>query len=297
VQKDQTTLYDIAVHENYRRDGFARNLIYQIAQDSPHDKIIAKCPVDLSANQFYQSTGWVQEHTESGKQRELNVYRFDIKQTDVITTGRADLVTIAENLGVLRGSRLDAIHNHENNDYTVDFIDLHWEHPDFEKLLQKTKDHQPQYVIAGDYGDANHAAINDRAEQLREYAQNVIVVPHSTGDMQYCPSWCIIGYSTPTDYGGTDIPLWQYQNAMQPIHVLGGTPHEQLQIIDYLGLAHIQSVDSNSIHKAATIGAKFWQDAANNWQKIDRDRSDPVMDSYEQSVINLTDKYAAMGML
>jgi N-acetylglutamate synthase-like GNAT family acetyltransferase len=260
VQKDQTTLYDIAVHENYRRNGFARNLIYQIAQDSPHDKIIAKCPVDLSANEFYQNTGWVKDKTQSGKKRDLNVYRFDINQIDVMTTGRSDLVDIAEENGLIRGSRLDHIKNHESNDHCVDFLDLHWEAPDFEKLLEKTKEHEPKYVIAGDYQDDNHEQINTRARRLREYAGHIIIVPHKNGDIEFCPSWSLIGYSTPTDYAGTDIPMWQYQQAMQPIHILGGTPHEQLDIIEYLGKAHVQSIDGNSIHKSATIGAKYWQD-------------------------------------
>jgi hypothetical protein len=298
VQKDQTTLYDIAVHGNYRRNGFARNLIYQIAQDSPHDKIIAKCPVDLSANEFYQSTGWVKDKTQSGKKRDLNVYRFDINQIDVMTTGRSDLVDIAEEHGLIRGSRLDHIENHESNGHSVDFIDLHWEAPDFEKLLRKTKEHEPRYVIAGDYQDGNHEKINSRARRLREYAGDVIVVPHKKGDISFCPSWSIIGYSTPTDYAGTDIPIWQYQQAMQPIHVLGGSPQVQVEIINYLGLAHVQSIDSNSFHKAATAWLSYWQDdEKRNWPHTDQDTEDAVEKSYEQSIINLTDKYSEMGIL
>lgn len=76
VRKPQTTLYELAVTETHRRSGIAQTLINRMAEDSPHEKLIAKCPVDLPANKFYASTGWEKMDTEDGKKRDLHVWRL-----------------------------------------------------------------------------------------------------------------------------------------------------------------------------------------------------------------------------
>lgn len=78
VRKPQTTLYEVAVSEDYRREGIATELITQMAAESPHDKLIAKCPVDLPANEFYKATGWDKIDVEGGKKRELNVWKLTL---------------------------------------------------------------------------------------------------------------------------------------------------------------------------------------------------------------------------
>jgi len=76
VRKPQSTVYELAVAEPYRRQGIASGLVADFADESPHDKLIAKCPVNLSANEFYANTGWDCIDCEEGKNRELNVWRL-----------------------------------------------------------------------------------------------------------------------------------------------------------------------------------------------------------------------------
>lgn len=78
VRKPQTTLYDIAVIDSYRRDGVGTKLVEKIASDSQHGKIVAKCPVELDANKFYSADGWEIVDVEEGKSRELNVWEKSI---------------------------------------------------------------------------------------------------------------------------------------------------------------------------------------------------------------------------
>lgn len=78
VRKPQTTLYDIAVRETHRQEGVGTRLLEEIASDTPHDKIIAKCPTDLPANKFYAQTGWELQDIEDGKNRSLAVWRYNI---------------------------------------------------------------------------------------------------------------------------------------------------------------------------------------------------------------------------
>jgi len=78
VRKPQTTLYDIAVCETDRGEGVASQLVNKIADETPHDKIIAKCPIDLPANQFYNQTRWKLNAVEKGKNRSLAVWEYEV---------------------------------------------------------------------------------------------------------------------------------------------------------------------------------------------------------------------------
>lgn len=216
---------------------------------------------------------------------------------DIITSGRVDLTAYAGEQGYLRGARLDKADRYRRNDVAVDFLDMDWNSPDPDKLIQAAQEHRPKYVVAGDYlrDEDNADRVNSRARTLRNYADNVIVVPKSPGDFEHVPKWCVVGYSVPTDYGGTDIPLREYLTLPNQIHILGGTPHRQFGIVSSLWLDNVCSIDGNSIHKAATIGAKAWYAATPHWRKVDGD--DAVERAYRTSVDNLRAAHEARGYI
>lgn len=216
---------------------------------------------------------------------------------DVVTSGRVDLTAYAGEQDYLRGARLDKSPRYYQKGVCVDFLDMDWNDPDPELLLSEARRHRPKYAVAGDYlrESDNVEQVNQRAEQLREYAENVIVVPKSDGDLQYVPEWCVVGYSVPTEYGGTDIPLREYRDIPQQIHVLGGTPHRQFGIVGQLWLDSVCSIDGNSIHKAATIGAKAWHPDVPHWRKVNGE--DAVERAYRQSVDNLLSAHRARGYI
>ena len=76
VRKPQTTIYDIAVYDEYRGEGYGTELVDKVWEDSPHEKIVAKCPTDLPSNHFYRESGWELVDVESGKNRELCVWQY-----------------------------------------------------------------------------------------------------------------------------------------------------------------------------------------------------------------------------
>ena len=76
VRKPQTTIYDIAVYDEYRGEGHGTELVDKVWKDSPHEKIVAKCPIDLPSNHFYRESGWELVDVESGKNRELCVWQY-----------------------------------------------------------------------------------------------------------------------------------------------------------------------------------------------------------------------------
>lgn len=216
---------------------------------------------------------------------------------DIITSGRPDLTEYAAEYGYLRGARLYNEGEYRIRDVSLDFLDMDWEDPDPEALIKAADHHRPKYVVAGDYlrDEDNVARVNERARDLRRYAENVIVVPKSPGDLQHVPKWCVVGYSVPSDYGGTDIKLRQYQCADQDIHILGGTPHAQFRIIGQLWTDNICSVDGNSIHKAATIGAKAWFPDRPHWRKIHGENA--VKRAYRRSITNLFKSHQRRGLI
>jgi hypothetical protein len=218
-------------------------------------------------------------------------------EVDLITSGRVDLTEYAASKGYLRGARLDKASRYYQHDVCVDFLDMDWNDPDPEGLLEAAERHRPKYVVAGDYlrDEDNTQRVNRRARQLREYADNVIVVPKSPGELAEVPEWCVVGYSVPSEYGGTDIPLREYRDISQPIHILGGTPHRQFEVVGKLWLDSVCSVDGNSIHKAATIGAKAWHPSVPRWRKVDGE--DAVERAYRESVDNLARVHRSRGYL
>jgi len=293
VRKPQTTLYELAVLPEYRRDGIASTLIDSVARDSPYDKIIAKCPAELPANDFYASTGWEGTDRESGKNRALNVWQYTIDSIDLITTGRPDLTQHAHKYGWLSGCRLDAIQNYERASISPEFLDLHWEDPDQDRLLSKCMQHNPTYVVAGDYDGSNHESINDFAYQLRQWCENVIIVPHEPGEVDKVPEWAIVGYSTPTGYEGTDAPVWEYTG--RDIHVLGGTMPQIKTVVDYLK-DDIVSLDTNTMHRDATQFGEYWSQSGRQRKKV-ASVGNTVREAYENSVLNMTYAFESWGLV
>jgi GNAT superfamily N-acetyltransferase len=288
VRKPQSTVYELAVLPEYRRQGFGTELVERFADESPHEKLVAKCPVPLPANDFYRSTGWERVDRESGKNRDLNVWEYHIPESpDLITTGRPDLTAVAAKYGWLRGSRLDDVPRYENRDVSLNFIDLHWKEPKPDELLAAAMRHRPQYVVAGDYDGENYAEINERAAEIRPYAENVIVVPHKPGEIERVPEWAVVGYSTPTKYAGTNAPVWEYRG--RDVHILGGKIEQMIQLYGYLADS-IVSMDCNSFHRGATSFAKWWGHSKPRWNKLATPvaKSENAKRAYENTMLNLT---------
>jgi len=293
VQKPQTTLYELAVDAEYRREGIATKLLQQVTRDTPHSKIIAKCPKPLPANEFYRQTGWDKVMEESGKSQSLNVWKYDVTHADIITTGRPDLTEYAATHGWLRGCRLDAIQNYERADVSPEFIDMHWEEPDRDTLLTKCMQHNPRYAIAGDYDGSNYERINDFADQLNQYAENVIIVPHEPGEIAEVPEWAIVGYSTPTEYAGTDAPIWEYTG--RDVHILGGTMNNIKLVLDHLGDS-VVSLDTNTMHRDATQYGEYWSISKPN-RKKHASTLPSIREAYENSIINMTYAFEEWGLI
>lgn len=293
IRKPQTTLYELAVDSEYRRNGIASLLVDKLASDSPHSKLIAKCPADLEANAFYEATGWDRIDVDPGKSRELNVYEYSIPKTRIATTGRPDLTTYARRHDWIIGTRLDSLPAYEAAGISPDFIDVHWEDPDREGLLEACQKHTPSLVVAGDYDGQNYETINAFADKLRQYATDVIIVPHEPGEVDRVPEWAVVGYSTPTSYAGTDAPIWEYYG--RDVHVLGGTMAQIKMVVNHLG-DNIVSLDTNTHHRDATQFGEYFTPSKPTRKRIIRQGTN-IREAYENSVVNMTYTFETWGLI
>lgn len=301
IRKPQTTLYELAVLPEYRREGIAKSLVERVARDSPHEKIIAKCPVELPANDFYAATGWDRVDRESGKNRSLNVWKYSIDPVDIVTTGRYDLTEYAEQYGWLVGTELSDLNQYETRDRNIEFIDMAWQDPKPDELISACMGHEPKYAIAGDYEHTDDGelvgepveTVNERAELLTQWVDHPIVVPHQPGEPDLVPEFALVGYSTPTRYGGTEAPIWEYQG--HDVHVLGGTMNNIKVVIDHLG-GHINSIDTNTMHRDATQYGEYWSKSKPN-RKKHPSTLPSIRETYENSILNMTYAFEEWGVI
>lgn len=204
---------------------------------------------------------------------------------DVIATARPELTDISERYGYLTGSRLDNLPPYESKGIDVDFIDMNWKNPRPKELIAACRRHNPKYAVAGDYDESGSSVdtVNERSQILLDHADNVIVVPKRSGEVEKVPPNCIVGYSVPTEYGGTKANIDEYRG--RDIHLLGGTPHKQITLTDRFG-DDVVSIDGNSYLKAATIGNKYWTKDPPRWKLVKWTKEDRVKLAYENSVLH-----------
>jgi hypothetical protein len=112
-------------------------------------------------------------------------------------------------------------------------------------------------VITQDQADKSGATryelkqILDWAEELAQYADNVIIIP-KYDCLDGIPEKFVLGYSVPTSHGGTPLPVSAFKG--RRVHLLGGSWKAQLAHMAELG-DDVVSFDNNYIMKQARFGS------------------------------------------
>ncbi len=136
------------------------------------------------------------------------------------------------------------------------FLDIDWKNYQFRRHLSAVRATRPAMTVARDLvrmSDLNR--VLDEAEELRQYAGLVIVVPKArrlADRIDMIPGKFVLGYSVPTNYGSTRLPLSAFGN--RAVHLLGGRPDVQRQLGDSL---HVLSMDCNRFTLDAAFGDYF----------------------------------------
>lgn len=160
--------------------------------------------------------------------------------------------------GIQSGKAL-CLQNHE-----VTFVDNDFKKYDHQKHLEFVKQTKPKYATIRDImteeqcqkeGIAYYSfeQIMEWAQELNQYAQNVIVIP-KYDCLDKIPANYVLGYSVPTSYGGTPMPIDIFKG--RPIHLLGGQFKTQLKLIRQMP-DEIVSLDNNHVSRMAKFGRYF----------------------------------------
>lgn len=134
----------------------------------------------------------------------------------------------------------------------VYFIDIDWKNYDFHRHLHVVQRVRPTLTVARDVADANHLdAILSEAHCLAKHVKTVVIVPKDPALMKErrlaVPEMFRLGYSVPTRYGGTEIPVSYFSG---DVHLLGGRPDVQRALAEVMC---VRSLDGNRF----TLDAKF----------------------------------------
>lgn len=187
--------------------------------------------------------------------------------------GNRRFTEIAVGAGFLHGARLP------NTIYTdvapLWFADQDWRKPDRVTYMARLAEHRPTQATVLDLERWDQLVeVLGWAEEAAQYVERVVIIPKAFGIIPHVSKRIggadvILGYSVPTRYAGTEVPVWEF--GQRPVHLLGGSPHAQMALRQYL---NVVSADGNMAMKMATARCQFW---APGTARYARDRHWPVM--------------------
>jgi GNAT superfamily N-acetyltransferase len=277
VRKPQSTVYELAVLPEYRRDGVATRLVERFATGSPHEQLVAKCPVDLPANDFYAATGWSLVGRETGKERPLNVWEYDLtERVEVYMTVNGGGET-AEAINASAAYAGVEAANGWPLESSPAFVDYPFTQPDagFDEHLEAVEHHEPRLTVAPDVEQGRSLSeVVEMADQIEEHADAVVIVPKDCHPTDV-PDRFRVGLTAGQFGSMAPWGVWEYRD-VESVHILGGSPSEQLAIGKH-GPA-VDSVDSFSLGRRARFG--IWDDGA-------KDSPDDEMDYYDRLRLSL----------
>ena len=168
--------------------------------------------------------------------------------------GNKDLAQIAIDAGFLYGAQLPSTMY-----FPIYFADQDWKNPNMDVYITEIEKHRPEMATVLDLESPEQLdEVFSWAESIAPYVETVLIIPKYSGAISSIPKSIggkpvRLAYSVPTRYGGTSVPVWEFFG--WPIHLLGGSPHKQMHLTQYLD---VRSVDGNMHQKLATSHCMFW---------------------------------------
>jgi hypothetical protein len=157
------------------------------------------------------------------------------------------------------------------------FADQDWKAPDRAAYMAALAAHRPAMATVLDWerDDQFGEVLGWAEEAARHVREAVVIIPKVVGGVPRVPARVggrrvVLGYSVPTSYGGSPVPLWEH--AGRPVHLLGGSPQEQLRLWYAFGGVgcEVVSADGNMAAQQARRG-RFWSRAPGpkgHWKQL-----------------------------
>lgn len=239
--------------------------------------LFAKCPADLPANEWYARRGFTLEATETTKSgRKLKCWRKALTNDrrpnvedgrtglEVVycADGNPRMAEIALDAGMLYGAQLP-----NSVAYRPYFVDQDWRAPDRARYMAALAEHRPHMATVLDLERWSQLdEVLSWATEAAQHVQTVVIIPKAHGIIAELPrtigsATVRLGYSVPTRYGGTTVPLHEFEG--WPVHLLGGSPEKQMKLWRKLD---VWSVDTNYTALMARRYGQYW--ARVNWPRV-----------------------------
>lgn len=179
------------------------------------------------------------------------------------------LAMIAQNYGIGIGARLPGRYYVER----LDFADCHWKNFRYEPWYDAIERARPLTAVLPDILEPSDL---DRTLQIASNVAHLVSdaliivpkcdvfsdLPRTVGNK---PVW--IGYSVPSRYGASPLPLWMYQG--WPIHLLGGSPTQQFELMYYLDVRQADGTAIISAAKHGTYWDRYWRGTPRHSHRIE----------------------------
>lgn len=199
---------------------------------------------------------------------------------------------IAIDCGFLYGAQLPSTVYH-----SLHMADQNWKKPNRVAYMAALATRRPQIATVLDLErDDQLGEVLSWAAEAAQYVQTVMIIPKVFGIIPRLPrriggADVRLGYSVPTKFGGTDVPVWEFTG--WPVHLLGGSPQAQMQLTHYMDVV---SADGNAAMKAATRFCQFW--TRDGWRDIDAtgySGGDKPYEAFRRSCENIMEAWAKLG--
>jgi hypothetical protein len=162
----------------------------------------------------------------------------------------------------------------KRNEHKVVFVDNDFKLYDHQKHLEVVKRFEPKYCTVRDIMTKKQCEmagieyftfeqILSWADELSQYSEKVIVIP-KYDCLDRIPKKFMLGYSVPTSYGGTPLPIKLFSG--WSVHLLGGNPDMQIKYYQEISDS-VVSLDNNQIHLKAEFGNTWTK---NGYQHINK---------------------------
>lgn len=155
---------------------------------------------------------------------------------------------------------------------TVYFADQDWKKPNRSAYMAALGKHRPAIATVLDFEQPEQLVevLAWAEEAAKAVTEAVVIIPKVAGMLDAIPSTVggkpvILGYSVPTSYGGSTVPLWEF--GRRKVHLLGGSPHKQMRLAEYL---NVFSADGGMPQQQANRG-RFWsaqRGPKGHWQQL-----------------------------
>ena len=178
--------------------------------------------------------------------------------------------------------------------YPVWFADQNWRSPDRAAYMAALAEHRPAMATVLDWERPEQLdEVLAWAEDAAQFVDRVLIVPKVIGGIPRIPRQIggkpvVLAYSVPTRFAGTQVPAWEFYG--WPVHLLGGSPHKQMELAHYLD---VQSADGNYINLKATKFCEYWK--SGRWAPIRPRQEDAPYEAFQRSCENIAAAWQARG--